>query len=219
MTNLPPEPPSPGSPKGANVSARWAEWRRTVDLHKYDARWEAMAARGDNVHGEADALTRLIDTEFDGRSCRILDAGCGTGRLAVELARRGHTVTGVDLDPDMVERARPKSSAVTWSVGDLSTVDLDTRFDIVVMIGNILNFCRPGVQTTIVRNLVRHLDPGRLLVCGWSQETWPDAYHASHFVHDATEVGARLVHLWKNWDGEPFDDGDYAVVVVSATVR
>ena len=104
-------------------------------------------------------------------------------------------------------------------MGDLSTVDLDTRFDIVVMIGNILNFCRPGVQTTIVRNLARHLDPGGLLVCGWSQETWPDAYHASHFVHDATEVGARLVHLWKNWDGEPFDDGDYAVVVVSATVR
>lgn len=199
---------------GEHVSARWAEWRAKVDLDQYDARWETMAARGDNVHGEADAVTRLVTTHFAGRPCRILDAGCGTGRLAVELERRGHTVTAIDLDPDMVDKARPKSASVTWLVGDLASVDLPERFDIVVMIGNILNFCEPGSQSAIVHNLARHLDDDGLLVCGWSQEGRPDSYHAAHFVADAVAVGAESLEIWKNWDGEPFDDGDYAVVVV-----
>jgi len=68
---------------GERVSARWAQWRARIDLDEYDERFDAMAARGDNVHGEADAISSLIDAAFDGRSCRILDAGCGTGRLAV----------------------------------------------------------------------------------------------------------------------------------------
>jgi len=218
MTNLPPEAPREGQP-GWSVSARWAQWRAKIDLDQYDARFEAMAARGDNVHGEADAISRLIDSHFAGRSCRILDAGCGTGRLAVELERRGHAVTATDLDPDMVGKARPKSSSITWMVEDLASIDVAERFDIVVMIGNILNFCEPGVQTTIVQNLIRHLATGGLLVCGWSQETLPGSYLVNRFVADATSAGAVLVSTWCNWDGDPFDDGDYAVVVVSDSVR
>ena len=202
---------------GSNVSARWAEWRSKIDLDQYDTRWETMAARGDNVHGEADALTRLANTRFAGRPLRVLDAGCGTGRLAVELERRGHTVTAIDLDPDMVDKARPKSSTITWLVGDLATAAIDGRFDIVVMIGNILNFCRPGSQPEIVHNLVGHLDHDGLLVCGWSQEDRPDSYHAHHFVADAAAARASLLEQWKNWDGDPFDGGDYAVVTVRRT--
>ena len=43
---------------GSGVSERWIEWRRTVDLIKYDQRWDAMAARGDSIHGEADFVER-----------------------------------------------------------------------------------------------------------------------------------------------------------------
>jgi SAM-dependent methyltransferase len=208
---------------GENVSARWAEWREQIDLEKYDARWEAMAARGDNVHGEADAVIRLIETHLGGRVCRIFDAGCGTGRLAVELERRGHTVTGVDLDSDMVDKARPKSQSITWLVGDLATVDLAERFDVVVMIGNILNFCEPGSQSAIVRNLLRHLRSGGLLVCGWSQEKRSDSYLAPELVTDAAEAGASHVATWRNWDGDPFDehsgDSDYAVVIVRGSAE
>ncbi|MFZ9539516.1 MAG: class I SAM-dependent DNA methyltransferase [Ilumatobacteraceae bacterium] len=220
---------------GSEVSERWVEWRRTVDLAKYDQRWESMAARGENVHGEADAVTRLIERHVvdrvgaDGpRVCHVLDAGCGTGRLAVELERRGHIVTAIDLDPDMVDRARAKSSAIRWLVGDLAklddVIDADDGYDVIVMAGNILNFCAPGSQTAIVRNLVRHLAAGGLLVCGWSQELREDAYLWTDFVRDARELGANLAETWTNWDGdtmptstlggEPVRSSDYAVIAV-----
>ncbi|MEY2643300.1 MAG: hypothetical protein RLZZ368_1947 [Actinomycetota bacterium] len=220
---------------GSEVSERWVEWRRTVDLAKYDQRWESMAARGENVHGEADAVTRLIERHVvdrvgaDGpRVCHVLDAGCGTGRLAVELERRGHIVTAIDLDPDMVDRARAKSSAIRWLVGDLAklddVIDADDGYDVIVMAGNILNFCAPGSQTAIVHNLVRHLAAGGMLVCGWSQELREDAYLWTDFVRDARELGANLAETWTNWDGdtmpvstlggEPVRSSDYAVIAV-----
>ena len=220
---------------GSEVSERWVEWRRTVDLVKYDQRWESMAARGENVHGEADAVTRLIERHVvdrvgaEGpRVCHVLDAGCGTGRLAVELERRGHIVTAIDLDPDMVERARAKSSAIRWLVGDLAklddVIDADDGYDVIVMAGNILNFCAPGSQTAIVHNLVRHLAAGGMLVCGWSQELRDDAYLWTDFVRDARELGANLAETWTNWDGdtmpvstlggEPVRSSDYAVIAV-----
>jgi len=227
---------------GSGVSQRWVEWRRTVDLVKYDQRWDTMAARGENVHGEADAVTRLIERYLDvrdrerGHALRILDAGCGTGRLAVELQRRGHEVTAVDLDPDMVDKARDKSTAVTWLVGDLSTVDLVTRgdlfdvagFDVIVMAGNILNFCAPGTQSTIVHNMVNQLVDGGVFVCGWSQEPRDDAYLWGDFVRDARDAGANVAETWTNWDGdampasdavgllggEPVRSSDYAVITV-----
>ena len=223
---------------GSEVSERWVEWRRTVDLVKYDQRWESMAARGESVHGEADAVTRLIERHVadgvgaDGpRVCHVLDAGCGTGRLAVELERRGHIVTAIDLDPDMVERARAKSSAIRWLVGDLAklddVIDADDGYDVIVMAGNILNFCAPGSQTAIVHNLVRHLAAGGLLVCGWSQELREDAYLWTDFVRDARELGANLAETWTNWDGdtmpastlggEPVRSSDYAVIAVIKT--
>src|SRR5262245_37948055 len=93
---------SGGEQPGAEVSERWAAWRREVDLVEYDARWERLAAAGGAVHGEADLIASL-------RPDAVLDAGCGTGRVAIELARRGIEVVGVDLDADMIEAARRKA--------------------------------------------------------------------------------------------------------------
>ena len=67
----------------------------------YVQRFRDMAARGEDVAGEA----RLIDAMVP-RGARILDAGCGTGRVGGALAAAGHDVVGVDLDPELIAAAR-----------------------------------------------------------------------------------------------------------------
>src|SRR5947208_1845916 len=62
----------------------------------YDDRWRELAAKGQSVHGEADFVSSLAPSS-------VLDAGCGTGRVAIELARRGVEVVGVDVDRSMLD--------------------------------------------------------------------------------------------------------------------
>lgn len=189
------------SEPGAEVSERWVRWRRSVDLDEYDRRWEEMSARGESIHGEVDFIERV----HPGRKLSILDAGCGTGRLAIEAARRGHRVVGVDLDRDMIDRARIKAPDLRWECADLSDLEIGTSFDVVVMAGNILLFCRPGSQTDIVSSLARHLVDDGALICGFSLEEGRDAYTVADFLGDADRAELSRVDLYANWDGDPFD--------------
>src|SRR5215468_11178850 len=83
----------------------------------YDATYDRRAAAGENVHGEADLVERL-----GVRS--VLDAGCGTGRVARELARRGIATVGVDLDAELLATGQRKAPELEWRVADLETVTL-----------------------------------------------------------------------------------------------
>ena len=76
----------------------------------------------------------------------MLDAGCGTGRVAIELDRRGIEVVGVDLDDDMLAAARIKAPDLRWECADLSVFDLGRPFDVVAMPGNVMIFCRPEAR-------------------------------------------------------------------------
>ena len=195
---------------GSGVSERWVEWRRTVDLIKYDQRWDAMAARGDSIHGEADFVERLIGD----RKIRLLDAGCGTGRLAIEMVKRGHHAIGADLDPDMIERATSKAPHIDWHVADLSELCLDAKFDVIVMAGNIPLFCAPSSQAAIIASLVEHLDSGGYLISGFSLEARPDAYLSNDYQRDALAAGLTEVAVYSTWDESPSTQvDDYTVML------
>ena len=78
-------------------------WLGSADVPRgdvYDARFTALAQTGQDVHGEAHFVTALGVTS-------VLDAGCGTGRVAIELARRGLDVVGIDLDAAMLAVTKP----------------------------------------------------------------------------------------------------------------
>ena len=67
-----------------------SRWNERSDVQRgdaYDARWVALEAAGRSVHGEADLVEALLG-EAEIPSPAVLDAGCGTGRVAAELARR-----------------------------------------------------------------------------------------------------------------------------------
>ena len=195
---------------GSGVSERWIEWRRTVDLVKYDQRWDAMAARGDSIHGEADFIERLVGD----RQVRLFDAGCGTGRLAIEMVKRGHHAVGADLDPDMIERASIKAPHIDWHVADLSELQLDAKFDVIVMAGNIPLFCAPSSQAAIIKSLVDHLDNGGYLISGFSLETRPGAYLRRDYQRDALAAGLNEVAVYSTWDENPSGDTDEYTVML-----
>lgn len=170
----------------------------------YDERWETLAAAGQDVHGEAD----LVESLGPGS---VLDAGCGTGRVAVELSRRGLEVVGVDLDGSMLDAARAKRPDLTWLHADLAGVDLRRTFDVVLLAGNVMIFLAAGTEAAVVANLARHLDPGGALVAGFSLE--PGRLDLATYDRHARAAGLVLDERWATWDRRPFEGGDYAVSV------
>ena len=169
-----------------------------------------MEAAGESIHGEADLIGG-----FDPIS--VLDAGCGTGRVSIELARRGIDVVGVDLDESMLAAARDKAPGIRWVTGDLTDVEIvDSdgaicRFDVVALPGNVMIFLTPGSEGDVVMNLTRHLALDGRLVAGFQL----GAGRLSLADYDAQAIAADLTleHRWATWDGEPFTHGDYAVSV------
>lgn len=183
---------------------RWLETNtRTGDA--YDATYEARAAAGEDVHGEANFVQAL-------GAHSVLDAGCGTGRVGRELARRGLDVAGVDVDPAMLDTARRKAPGVPWLEGDLATVDLARTFDAIVMAGNVMIFLAPGTEAAVVANLARHLVPGGALVAGF--QLMPDRLALDAYDAHAAAAGLTLSERWSTWDRDPWQPTDtYAVSV------
>jgi len=97
---------------------------------------------------------------------RVLDLGTGPGTQAIELARRGHQVTGTDLSPAAIRRATGRAAGegveVDFRVDDVLASGLTERFDLVIDRGCFHVF-EPQLRSAYVQTLSRLLDPGGLL--------------------------------------------------------
>ena len=185
-------------------SKRWL-LNQSVSGDVYDATYESRAAAGENVHGEADFVERFAPAS-------VLDAGCGTGRVGRELARRGLDVVGVDLDPAMLATARRKAPRVDWRLADLATVDLAVSFDAAVMAGNVMIFLAPGSEPAVVANIARHLNPGGVLIAGF--QLIPGQLTIERYDEIAGLAGLALAERWSTWDRDTWNTShDYAVSV------
>jgi SAM-dependent methyltransferase len=182
----------------------WSRWRQQVDLTGYDERWRRMAAAGHNPHGEADFVCRY-------RPASVLDAGCGTGRVAIELARRGIRAHGLDADPDMVAAARAKAPELSWTCVDLAEYAGDERFDLVVLAGNVIPYMAADARPGGVAACARAVVPGGRVVAGFSlRPGWPTA---ADYRGWCTDAGLVAEDEFATWDGDPYAQGDYLVAV------
>ena len=173
------------------------------DGDEYQKQFDALADKGVDVHGEVEFVMRFAPNS-------VLDAGCGTGRVARELARRGVAVVGVDADASMVATARRLSPDLDWRVDDLCASDLGQTFELVVMAGNVPLFTPAGTQRALVGGCARHLEPGGILIAGFSLDR---GYDTTRYDEDCGSSSLGLVERWSTWSGEPFAGGDYAVSV------
>jgi 2-polyprenyl-3-methyl-5-hydroxy-6-metoxy-1,4-benzoquinol methylase len=171
------------------------------DGPRYQARFDALAATGVDVHGEATFVWSF-------EPATVLDAGCGTGRVAIELARRGARTLGVDVDSSMIDEARRRAPELEWITADLVTLQLGRTFDVVVLAGNVPLFTRPGTQDLLVRACAAHVTPGGRLVAGFQLDR---GYPLADYDTACTAAGLTLEERWATWDREPFGGGDYAV--------
>ena len=209
------------------VAASWYDcpvggelWRTVAERNsgadyarRYAARFAELADAGEDVHGEAAFVTTLLAP-----GARVLDAGCGTGRVAARLADLGHEVVGVDVDEAMVAVARELHPELSWQVSDLAALDLgDERFDAVVLAGNVVPFL--GDLAAVAERLVDHLVPDGLVVAGFGLDSrhLPSGTPVVGLpAYDAALAGAGLVLDARHggWAGEPYDEaGGYAVSV------
>jgi SAM-dependent methyltransferase len=176
----------------------------TWDGDRYQQRFDDLARSGVDVHGEVEFVMRF-------GPATLLDAGCGTGRVARELARRGVDVTGVDADASMIATARRLSPTLEWVVADLTGLELSRRFDLVVMAGNVPLFTPPGTEAGLVESCARHLAAGGRLVAGFQLDR---EYDLVRYDHDCLRAGLILEGRWGAWSGEPWvEGGAYAVSV------
>ncbi|NYI94274.1 SAM-dependent methyltransferase [Streptomonospora nanhaiensis] len=183
---------------------------------RYAARFAALAASGADVHGEAHFCAALL-----GPGSRVLDAGCGTGRVAIRLAELGHVCTGVDVDSSMLAQARSRAPAMTWIQADLATVDrlgLRPDFDMVVTAGNVIPLLAATTEPAVVAALAALLRPGGLLVAGFGLDAAHlPLDHAPVSLPDydswCADAGLALLSRAATWEGDPYTGGGYAVSV------
>jgi 2-polyprenyl-3-methyl-5-hydroxy-6-metoxy-1,4-benzoquinol methylase len=193
------------------MATRWVTDNAPGHSQRYIERFRQMAAQGKDLAGEA----RLVDAMI-GRGSRVLDAGCGPGRVGADLAVRGHTVVGVDADPELIAAAREDHPNPRWLVADLSELDLaalgePNPFDAAVLAGNVMPYVAPGTEPRVLARVAAHVRPDGIVVIGFSVDR---GYPLESLDAHAEAAGLSLESRFATWDLRPFKPGgDYAVSI------
>ena len=179
----------------------------------YDAGWTDFSIQ------YAPLIEELLGARGIG-TARVLDLGCGTGVLAVALAKAGHTVRGVDASPDMLRLARRNARGVggiRFVRGDLLDPQPGGPYDVVVCAYDAINYLRRLVEVRkLLHNAAASLREGGLFLCDSATAV---LYRHEHGTTDAREVDGMTVLETTTYDARyklatttfSFPDGTYEV--------
>jgi SAM-dependent methyltransferase len=178
----------------------------------YDAFYDALDK--DYEEEAAIVLEHVGARRPDART--LLDVACGTGRH-LEVFARTMRCTGVDLDADMVTVARRRCGRrVRLHQGDMRTLDLGRRFDVVTCLFSSVAYMRTvAALRQAVAAMARHLAPGGVLVVEpwYTHETWEDGHLAVLTVDEPDRKAARVSVASRRGDMSALD---FDIVVATA---
>jgi len=192
---------------------RWFTETEADHSQWYAEHFRELAAEGSDLEGEA----RLVDAVVAPRS-RILDAGCGQGRTAAALHRRGHHVTAVDIDPVLLAAARSDNPGPDYIQADLSKLALPPQgsgdFDAAVSAGNVITFVAPGTEVEVLRRIRSVLRPAAVYLLGFHVDRYPlEAFDVA-----VEQAGFHLEQRFATWDLRPWNaHSDFAVSILRST--
>lgn len=152
------------------------------------------------------------------RGRRVLDVGCGTGKSFLPLLERGYDVTGCDISPRMVERARrklPKRDAGRVVVADMRALPWRRAFDLVTCLDDALNYVLgDGELGSTLRSIAATLRPGGLAVFDVNTlRTYRETF-AERFVVESDET----VFEWRGEADGRAEPGDVCSAVLDVRV-
>lgn len=194
-----------------------SKWSRIIAAdpdhsRRYIERFKMMEAAGHDLYGEARTVDAMVE-----RNSRILDAGCGPGRLGGRLFELGHRVVGIDVDPALIAAAEEDHPGPLWLVGDLAELDLPAKgisegFDVIVSAGNVMGFLAPSTRGEVLRRFAAHLAPNGRVIVGFGAGR---GYEFAEFFADAQEAGLELDLALSTWNLHPFKaDSDFLVAIL-----
>lgn len=158
----------------------------------------------------------MLDAMVAPRS-RILDAGCGPGRVGAHLHARGHNVVGVDADPELIAAAEEDHPGPHWVVADLADLDLSAvgftePLDAAVCAGNVMTFVAEGTETAVLERIAAHVVPDGPIVVGFGTDR---GYLLTDFDRHVEEAGLVLEQRFATWDLRPWTpSASFAVSVL-----
>ncbi|GAA1539234.1 class I SAM-dependent methyltransferase [Actinomadura kijaniata] len=151
---------------------------------------------------ETDLIWRLLDVE---PGMEVLDLGCGYGRIANHLAGRGCRVTGLDVVPALLDRARRDAREqgldVAYVEGDMRNLEWTGRFDRVVCWFTTFGYFDDEGNRRVLREVARALRPGGRLLLETMNRDWllGRFQHASVVERDGDRIVDR--HRWEPLTG------------------
>ena len=175
--------------------------------------YDLIAPIYDKVNGDvdysrwADFIEKIIEKEYRaGKPELVLDLGCGTGRMTLELARRGYDMTGVDYSTEMLEIARDNAEAegladkMLWLCQDITEFELYGTVDVTVSCLDTVNHVtEPSALSECFRLVHNYLIPDGLFIFDVNGK-----YKFEHIYADNSYVmeedGAMCI--WQNYYNE-----------------
>lgn len=195
---------------------RWQELAGDDAGKEYARRIANRAWTGGDMHGEATLCEQWVAPP-----ARILDAGCGTGRVAIRLAERGYHVTGVDSDSSMLAEAHKTAPELDWVHQDLAALSLPVEpFDAIVCAGNVIPLLTEGTLATVLVDLSAQLVPTGVLLVGFGLDaahlpTGCPSTSLAEFDSALGSAGLALVERLATWNARPYrPGGGYAVSIL-----